>query len=133
MLVAAVMAAILVWSVAKLAMDGPVKLDHPPVLNQSGGLPKAGAGKADPVAVTLTAVGGGAQLVVRDATGDVVFDGNLAFQQTSKLDVVPPVRVWTSDGSVTAYAGAGIVADSDPEHELAETRLKFRPIVEAFA
>ena len=38
-----------------------------------------------------------------------------------------------ADGSVTAYAGAGIVADSDPEHELAETRLKFRPIVEAFA
>jgi menaquinone-specific isochorismate synthase len=37
------------------------------------------------------------------------------------------------DGTVTAYAGAGIVADSDPEKELAETRLKFRPIVEAFA
>lgn len=38
-----------------------------------------------------------------------------------------------ADGTVTAYAGAGIVADSDPERELAETRLKFRPIVEAFA
>jgi menaquinone-specific isochorismate synthase len=38
----------------------------------------------------------------------------------------------TADGGITAYAGAGIVADSDPEHELAETRLKFRPIVEAF-
>ncbi|MGN6502967.1 MAG: isochorismate synthase [Pseudolysinimonas sp.] len=38
-----------------------------------------------------------------------------------------------ADGTVTAYAGAGIVADSDPEKELAETRLKFRPIVEAFA
>lgn len=101
-LIAAVMAAVLVWSVAKLAMDGPVQIDHPPVLNQSGGLPKAGAGKADPVAVTLTAVGGGAQLVVRDASGDVVFDGNLAFGQTSNLKVVPPVRVWTSDGSVTA-------------------------------
>ena len=37
-----------------------------------------------------------------------------------------------SDGSVTAFAGAGIVADSDPERELAETRLKFRPIFEAF-
>jgi menaquinone-specific isochorismate synthase len=36
------------------------------------------------------------------------------------------------DGSVTAYAGAGIVADSDPERELAETTMKFRPIVEAF-
>jgi menaquinone-specific isochorismate synthase len=37
------------------------------------------------------------------------------------------------DGSISAFAGAGIVADSDPERELAETRLKFRPIVEAFA
>jgi menaquinone-specific isochorismate synthase len=37
------------------------------------------------------------------------------------------------DGKVTAWAGAGIVADSDPEHELVETRMKFRPIVEAFA
>ena len=36
------------------------------------------------------------------------------------------------DGSVTAYAGAGIVQDSVPERELVETRLKFRPIVEAF-
>ncbi|MBC7517660.1 MAG: chorismate-binding protein [Microbacteriaceae bacterium] len=36
------------------------------------------------------------------------------------------------DGTVTAYAGAGIVADSVPERELIETRLKFRPIVEAF-
>jgi menaquinone-specific isochorismate synthase len=36
------------------------------------------------------------------------------------------------DGGITAYAGAGIVADSEPDRELAETRLKFRPIVEAF-
>lgn len=36
------------------------------------------------------------------------------------------------DGTVTAYAGAGIVADSVPERELIETRLKFRPIIEAF-
>lgn len=34
---------------------------------------------------------------------------------------------------VTAYAGAGIVAQSDPETELLETRVKFRPIVEALA
>jgi menaquinone-specific isochorismate synthase len=35
-------------------------------------------------------------------------------------------------GDVTAYAGAGIVADSDPARELLETKMKFRPIVEAF-
>ncbi|CAN5255888.1 chorismate-binding protein [soil metagenome] len=34
---------------------------------------------------------------------------------------------------VTAYAGAGIVAGSDPARELAETGLKLRPIVEALS
>jgi menaquinone-specific isochorismate synthase len=38
----------------------------------------------------------------------------------------------TDTGSLTAYAGAGIVADSDPATEYAETTMKFRPIVEAF-
>lgn len=36
------------------------------------------------------------------------------------------------DGGIRAYAGGGILAASDPEVELAETKLKFRPIVEAF-
>lgn len=35
------------------------------------------------------------------------------------------------NGRVTAYAGAGIVAESVPERELLETRMKFRPIAEA--
>lgn len=34
---------------------------------------------------------------------------------------------------VTAHAGAGIVTGSDPELELLETRVKFRPIVDALA
>ena len=34
---------------------------------------------------------------------------------------------------VVAHAGAGIVAQSDPETELLETRVKFRPIVDALA
>lgn len=37
------------------------------------------------------------------------------------------------DIHVTAYAGAGIVAGSDPESELLETRVKFRPLVDALA
>lgn len=36
------------------------------------------------------------------------------------------------DGTVRAYAGAGIVDESVPAHELAETSLKFRPIEDAF-
>ena len=42
----------------------------------------------------------------------------------------------TDDGDtipVTAYAGAGIVAGSQPESELLETRVKFRPLVDALA
>ena len=35
--------------------------------------------------------------------------------------------------TVTASAGGGIVAGSDPAHELGETESKFRPITEAFA
>ncbi len=35
------------------------------------------------------------------------------------------------DGSFHAFAGAGIMADSDPASELAETGLKLRPILEA--
>lgn len=35
------------------------------------------------------------------------------------------------DGMLVAHAGAGIVIDSDPVAELAETRMKFRPIADA--
>lgn len=35
-------------------------------------------------------------------------------------------------GDITAYAGCGIVADSDARSELLETKMKFRPIVDAF-
>ncbi len=38
----------------------------------------------------------------------------------------------TPSGDIRAYAGGGILAASDPDVELAETKLKFRPIVEAF-
>ncbi len=37
-----------------------------------------------------------------------------------------------ADGTVTAYAGAGIVGDSVPVQELAETELKLKPILGAF-
>ncbi|MEJ3405435.1 chorismate-binding protein [Rathayibacter sp. YIM 133350] len=37
------------------------------------------------------------------------------------------------DDTVRAYAGCGIVASSEPAAELTESRIKFRPVVEAFA
>ena len=39
---------------------------------------------------------------------------------------------WSDQGTITAYAGAGIVADSHPESELLETHLKFKPVLSAF-
>jgi menaquinone-specific isochorismate synthase len=39
----------------------------------------------------------------------------------------------SSTGRITAYAGAGIVRGSESARELAETKMKFRPIVEAFS
>ncbi|WP_438354128.1 isochorismate synthase [Microbacterium sp. CJ88] len=44
-----------------------------------------------------------------------------------------PARPGAATVPVAAYAGAGVVADSDPESELLETRVKFRPIVDALA
>nr|WP_218844819.1 isochorismate synthase [Microbacterium pseudoresistens] len=48
----------------------------------------------------------------------------------------PPARrhaEYSDTIPVTAYAGAGIVAGSHPESELLETRVKFRPVVDALA
>ncbi|WP_370288293.1 helix-turn-helix domain-containing protein [Nocardioides sp.] len=104
-LIAFVMAAVLVWSVARLVMgDATPVAEKPYVLNQSGGVSAAQPG-AEPVRLRLTAAGGGATLVVRDGVGKVVFDGALAFGQTTQLRLVPPVRVQTSDGSVTFAFG----------------------------
>jgi hypothetical protein len=101
-LVAAVMAVVLVWSIARLVMDGPVPVNDALRLNGSSGPQNPGAVNAGPkVPFVLTAVGGGATVVVRDGGGNVVYDGTIAFMQTVELDVVPPVRVQSSDGSVT--------------------------------
>jgi menaquinone-specific isochorismate synthase len=65
-----------------------------------------------------------------DAAGDGEWAIALRCAQFD-LETVPPGG---SDAiPLTAYAGAGIVAGSDPESELLETRVKFRPIVEALA
>ncbi|GAA3541470.1 hypothetical protein GCM10022263_30850 [Nocardioides daeguensis] len=121
-LIAAVMGAVLVWSVAQLVMGGPEPVSDTPVLNQSGGISKAAAAKGDPIRLSLVAAGGGAQLVIRDAAGEIVFDGNLAFGQTSELKVVPPVRIWSSDGSVTyAIGGQKPQALGDTGSEVSKT------------
>ena len=100
-LIAAVMALVLAWSVARLVMDSPVDLrGAAPVLNGSAGVDNSAPQASDPVPMVLTAAGGGARVVVRDGTGKVVFTGNLTFGETKKLQAAPPVRVQSSDGSL---------------------------------
>ncbi|GAB2981931.1 helix-turn-helix domain-containing protein [Nocardioides montaniterrae] len=101
-LISAVMGAVLVWSVARLVLGGPAPVGNTPVLNQSGGITHAMDAHGKPVKVVLNAAHGGARLVVRDANGHVVLDGPLAFGQSANLKAIAPVRIWSSDGSVTA-------------------------------
>jgi len=101
-LISAVMGAVLIWSVARLLLGGPAPIGDTPVLNQSGGIARSMNTKGDPVKVVLTAAHGGAKVIVHDATGRTVLNGPLAFGQTANLKAVAPVKVWTSDGSVTA-------------------------------
>ncbi len=66
-----------------------------------------------------------------DANGD----GEWAIAlRCAQFDRVGPEQDAAGPGiPFTAYAGAGIVAASDPESEMLETRVKFRPIVDALA
>jgi len=101
-LVAAVMAVILVWSIARLVMDSsdPVTPLNP-FSDGSGGPNGNGNGAGvDPVPVVLTAAGGGARVVARDADGAIVYDGQLSFGQSVTIKAAPPVRISTTDGSL---------------------------------
>ena len=99
-LVAAVMALILCWSVARLITGGPEQAANQAVLSGSGGPNHTSAPTAKPVPVVLTAAGGGARVVVRGGTGTVVFSGELAFGQRHALQVSPPIRIQSTDGAV---------------------------------
>lgn len=99
-LVAAVMGVVLIWSVVQLVMDQTGTEPETPVLNGSGG-PTGGVATAEPVEVKIKAPESGAEVVVRDATGKVVHTGALAIGEDVTVEVVPPVRVQSSDGSVT--------------------------------
>ena len=100
-LVAAVMALILCWSVARLVTGGPDQAPDRAILSGSGGPNHhAALPAAKPVPVTLTASGGGARVVVRDGVGRLVFSGDLAYGQKHTVQASPPVRVQSTDGSV---------------------------------
>lgn len=124
-MIAAVMGAVLVWSVARLVMGGPAPVGEEPVLNQSGGITEMST-KGTPVKLRLTAAGGGATLNVRDADGKIVFEGNLAFGQSSELEVVAPIRIYSTDGSVT-YAVGGAEAKALGETGVEVTKTVIAP------
>lgn len=115
-LVAAVMAIVLAWSIARLVMDnpGPVAASPPSLANGSAGL-TSGGGLAPAVPVVLTAAGGGARVVLRDGGGKVVFTGPLAFGQSQTFSVAPPVRVQSTDGSLE------VTVDGKPHGALGKT------------
>jgi len=100
-LVAAVMALILCWSVARLVTGGPDQSPDQAVLSGSGGpnhRTTVPVGK--PVPVTLDASAGGARVVVRDGTGKLVFSGDLAYGQRHTLRAATPVQIQSTDGGV---------------------------------
>jgi hypothetical protein len=103
-LVAAVMALVLAWSVARLVTDSPAPLRDPiPSLTQTSGATGTASAK---VPVVLTAAGGGAEVWVRDGDNDLVYRGTLAFGEVKVLDKVSqPVRVQSTDGSVEVRVG----------------------------
>ncbi|ANH39313.1 hypothetical protein I601_2897 [Nocardioides dokdonensis FR1436] len=96
-LIAAVMALVLAWSVARLITDSPVELRDPVPQLSTAGATSAGA----PVPVVLNAAGGGAEVVVRDGANELVYKGSLSFGEVKVLPKVSqPVRVQSSDGSL---------------------------------
>ncbi|MGI8524052.1 MAG: helix-turn-helix domain-containing protein [Nocardioides sp.] len=99
-LVAAVMALVLAWSVARLAMEGPTAFHQRAVLSGSGGPNHSSRPATPPVPVVLTAAHGGARVIVRNGVGRVVFTGNLAFGQSRTFKVSPPARIQSTDGAL---------------------------------
>lgn len=100
-LVAAVMAVVLAWSVARLVMDVPNEVRSTPVLNGSGGPGGNDGAAVAPVKVVVQAPTSGAEVVVRDSAGSVVLQSSLAIGEKQQVSAIPPLRVQTTDGSVT--------------------------------
>jgi cytoskeleton protein RodZ len=96
-LIAAVMALVLIWSIARLIMDNPVELTSKPVLN---GSPSSQAKLGPAVPVLLDAAAGGTHVVVKDGAGEVVFNGDLAYGEKRSVKAAPPVHVQSSDGAL---------------------------------
>ncbi len=137
LLVGAVLALVLVWSLVRLlaGTGDEVLEDPPPMLNGSGGIGAAyepqpaaqQAPPANPVATTLTAVNGGTHVVVRDGQGAVVYRGDLVIGEVQQLEVEPPVTVVVEDGSVLSVSLDGRDLGFVGEAQAPTTRTYQRP------
>ena len=108
LLIGALMALILAWSLARLVMDEPAELrQQAPQLNGSYGVTrKPAAVIAAPVRVKLSA-SGPVHVVVRDGNGEVVYAEDLIKGQTDKVKVQPPVSIRASDGGALEASVGG--------------------------
>ncbi|HUH53061.1 MAG TPA: chorismate-binding protein [Microbacteriaceae bacterium] len=117
-----------------LATDVTADLAHgADVLELAGAVHPTAAVAGTPTPLAVAAIG---ELEPFDrgryagAVGWVDADGDGDFAialRSAQVDGVGASR------TITAYAGGGLVAGSDPWHELTETVAKFRPIIEAFS
>gem|GEM_PF-270309 len=104
-LVAAVMSLVLLWSVAQLLFEGDREVE-----STSGAAGLSSGTAAAAVGLELQAGEVDASLTVRDGDGAVVWQGDLAAGETHSVEAVPPLRISSTDGSVTARVSGGEVA-----------------------
>jgi hypothetical protein len=105
-LIASGMGVVLLWSLVRLFTAGAAP-EAVPGISLEGNVSSPYAKIAPPVPVVLNAAGSGAHVVVTDASGNVVFNGDLAFGATKTIQAAPPVKVQSSDGSVTVAVSGG--------------------------
>ncbi|CAM3243731.1 RodZ domain-containing protein [Nocardioides dubius] len=107
-LVAAVMAVVLAWSIARLAMDRDTEVQNPAasLSNGSTSEPSSSAGVANVTAkITATA---STSLKVVNAKGRVVFAEDVLAGDVHRLDVTPPFKVTVSDGAAVTVMVDGV-------------------------
>ncbi|MDO7866994.1 helix-turn-helix domain-containing protein [Nocardioides jiangxiensis] len=98
-LVAAVMAVVLAWSIARLVMDDPAEVRTPTAPSIVAGPDGSGVPNyigAQPVKLHLEGLEDGARVVVKDDDG-VAFRGSIAALGSQELTVMPPFTVSVKD------------------------------------
>jgi len=99
-LVAAVMAVVLAWSVARLIMDDPAEVRTPAGPSIVTGPDGSGVPNyigTQPVKLHLEGLEDGAKVVVKDSDGNVAFRGEIDPVSSQELTVMPPLTVKVLD------------------------------------